>query len=49
MEIGLDKHYKYSKRVDSIFINNGYSELTLKTFTLAITSEDSWSKKLIYR
>ena len=46
---GLDKHYsQYSKRVDSIFINNGYSENNFKNLYFKNTShsEDSWSKRV---
>lgn len=46
---GLDKNYpQYSKRVDSVFINNGYSENNFKNLYFKNTShnEDSWSKRV---
>ena len=46
---GLDKNYpQYSKRVDSIFLNNGYSENNFKNLYFKNTShsEDSWCKRV---
>jgi predicted alpha/beta superfamily hydrolase len=46
---GLDENYpQYSKKVDSIFLNNGYSENNYKNlyFKNEWHSEDSWNKRV---
>ena len=46
---GLDENYpQYSKKVDSIFLSNGYSKNNYKNlyFKNEWHSEDSWNKRV---